>query len=104
MSYWTLQIIYHDKEKYPWYGVHEIFYNDDGSIYAYTEDAMDVTGETVEELKEYAQMIVNDINKAPILIQSEIVCTADKEEIDLSNIDTFKILDDLLGELNEDGQ
>lgn len=73
MSHWNCRIICHDKDEYPWYGVHEVFYNNDGSIYGYTESAIDITGDTEKEVKKYARMIMRDINKSPILIESEIV-------------------------------
>ena len=77
MSHWNIRIIHHDKDEHPWFGVHEVFYNDDQSIYAYTTEAIDISGETEEDVKEYVRMIVKDIESSPILNQSEIVIVDD---------------------------
>ena len=79
MATWNLRIIYHDSDKYPWYGVHEVFYNENGEIMYYTIDTMDITGESEEELKKYVDLIQKDINRSPILVQSQIVCVGDGE-------------------------
>lgn len=103
MSTWNMRIIYHDKDEHPWYGVHEVFYNEDKSIWSYTLDAVDITGETEEELKKYLGMVVNDINRAPILIESEIHCTADNEELDPNNHEWVDF-DDLITTGFEEGK
>ena len=77
---WNCRIIYHDKDKYPWFGVHEVYYNQNGGIYAYTIEAMDLTGETEGELKEYIDMIQRDVNRSPILVQSEIILPVDPDD------------------------
>ena len=74
MATWNLRIIYHDSDKYPWYGVHEVFYNENLEITNYTINSVDISGESEEEVKNYINMIQKDINRAPILIKSEIVC------------------------------
>jgi hypothetical protein len=79
---WNCRIIYHDKDKYPWFGVHEVYYNAEGEIYTYTIEAMDLTGETEAELKEYIDMIQRDVNRAPILIQSEVILPVDPNDDD----------------------
>lgn len=79
MSHWNIRIIHHDKSELHWFGVHEVFYNDDDSIYAYTKDAIDISGETEEDVKNYVQMIVIDINRFPVLKESEIVFVNDEE-------------------------
>ena len=77
MSTWNLRIIHYDKREPSGYGVHEVFYNEDGTVFDYTENPIDITGETIEDVKKYAQMIVDDINKSPVLVQSEIVIIHD---------------------------
>ena len=77
---WNCRIIYHDKDEYPWFGVHEVYYNQEGCIYTYTIEAMDLTGETEGELKEYIDMIQRDVNRSPILIQSEIILPVEPDD------------------------
>ena len=79
MTAWNLRIIYHDKEEYPWYGVHEVFYSKNNEIMYYTINAVDITGETTKKLRDYVDLIQKDINRAPILVESEIVCVGDEE-------------------------
>ena len=69
---WNNRIIKHEKNGTIWYGVHEVFYNKDGSIYGYTEDAITIIGETEEETVEQAEQILRDIKDTPVLVASEI--------------------------------
>lgn len=80
---WNFRIIFHDTDEYTWYGVHEVYYNQNDGIYAYTKEAMDLTNETEKELKEYIDMIQRDVNRSPILVQSEIILP---EEPDNENL------------------
>jgi hypothetical protein len=79
---WNFRILYHDKDEYPWYGVHEVFYNEDGNIYTYTENAMDLIGETEEYVKSYVDMVQKDINRLPILVESEIILAEPDYELE----------------------
>jgi hypothetical protein len=73
MSPWNFRIIFHDADDYPWYGVHEVYYNQNDTIYAYTKEAMDLTNETEKELREYINMVQRDVNRNTILVESKIV-------------------------------
>ena len=77
---WNNRIIKHEKNGTIWYGVHEVFYNKDGSIYAYTEDAITIIGETEEETIEQVEQILRDIKDTPVLVASEIECKDYEEE------------------------
>lgn len=74
---WNYRIIrnvvtFGDK-KYPRYSVHEVFYNDDGSIMTCTQDPEelcwtdDTDIEALENLKECIKTIARDIEKHPVL-------------------------------------
>lgn len=80
MSYWNLRVV---KETLPdgedFYSVREVFYNDDDTIYAYTEDPVDISGGSIEELREYTKWILNCLDK-PILIDNEVEFVEKKEE------------------------
>ena len=69
---WNNRTIKHEKNKTTWYSVHEVFYNKDGSIYAYTEDPITIVGETEEEAVEQAEQILRDIKDMPVLVASEL--------------------------------
>ena len=69
---WNNRVIKHEKDGATWYSVHEVFYNEDGSIYAYTDDAIAIIGETEEEAVECAEQILRDIKDTPVLVASEI--------------------------------
>ena len=74
------RIIKQEKDGVTWYSVHEVFYNKDGSIYAYTEDAITIIGETEEETIGQAEQILRDIKDTPVLAASEIEFKEYEEE------------------------
>ena len=69
---WNNRVIKHEKDGATWYSVHEVFYNEDGSIYAYTDDAITIIGETEGETIEQVEQILRDIKDTPVLVASEI--------------------------------
>jgi len=69
---WNNRIIKHEKDGTVWYSVHEVMYNDDGTIWSYTEDPITIVGETEEETIEQVEQILRDIKDAPVLVASEI--------------------------------
>ena len=69
---WNNRIIKHEKGGVTWYSVHEVFYNEDGSIYARTEDAITIIGETEEETIEQVEQILRDIKDTLVIDASEI--------------------------------
>ena len=72
MSHWNHRVV---KEKLEdgtdWYSVREVFYNDDNTIYVYTREPINISGESIEELKEYVQWILDCLDK-DILIDGEV--------------------------------
>ena len=69
---WNNRIIKHEKNGTIWYGVHEVFYNKDGSIYAYTEDPITIVGETKSETIGQVEQILRDIKDTLVIDASEI--------------------------------
>lgn len=59
------------------YGIHEVFYNEKGEIYAYTEDPIDLACETLDALKEYATWCLKACEQ-PVLIDGEVVFAKDE--------------------------
>jgi len=72
MSYWNHRVV---KQKLQdgtdWFSVREIFYNDDDSIYAYTEKPVDISGESIEAMRVYCQWILHCLDKE-ILVDGDI--------------------------------
>jgi len=69
-----------------WYSVREVFYNDDGTIYAYTENPVNISGESIEDLREYIQWILHCTSE-PMLIDGEVEFVDhydDNEDFDLT--------------------
>ena len=72
MGHWNHRVIQETlKNGDNWFSVREVYYNDDGSIYAYTEEASKADGETIEGVKEYLKWCLNALDK-PILIDGEV--------------------------------
>jgi len=75
MSSWNYRIIYWDKEEYPYYSLHEVYYDKDGNIISYTLEPIEfVTDEEngSDDLIGSIQMALNDVNKYPVLYQSNL--------------------------------
>jgi hypothetical protein len=72
MSCWNHRVV---KETLPngedWYTVREVYYNADGTIYAYTQEAVGISGYTIEELREYTQWVLAALDK-PVLVDGEV--------------------------------
>ena len=75
--HWNYRVIKHlatdpkntSDEEY--FGMYEVYYNEDGTIMSRTESAI-VIGDTFEELEEVLEMMMKDLTLGPILIESEI--------------------------------
>ena len=61
MSHWNHRVV---KSILPnglaWFSVREVFYNDKGEVNGYTKDPVDISGETVEDLKETTESCGRD--------------------------------------------
>ena len=71
MSHWNHRVLKETLNGEDWYSVREVFYNDDDSIYAYTEEPVDIAGESISALKEYVQWILDCLDK-DILVAGEV--------------------------------
>ena len=69
---WNNRIIKHEKDGNTWYSVHEVFYNEDGSIYAHTKDPITIVGETKSETIGQVEQILRDIKDTLVIDASEI--------------------------------
>jgi len=77
------------------YSIREVFYNDDGTIFGYTSEPIDLACETPEALREYINWCLAALDK-PFLIDGEVTFVdyaesefldEDEEEEDLTSDD-----------------
>ena len=61
----------HPPELITWLGIHEVHYDDRGSIISISEDPMGPSGETLEELKADMEYFLQAFNR-PVLRKEEI--------------------------------
>ena len=60
---WNHRVMRHITKYGAYYGVHEVYYDSEGKVDGYTIHPVSVAGESVEEIKEYLQMILNCLDK-----------------------------------------
>jgi len=84
MSYWNHRVVKETLNGVDWYTVRETYYNADGTIYAYTEDAADASGTSIEELREYLTWLLAALDE-PVLVDGEVKFV-DYEEDDSAGI------------------
>ncbi len=70
MSFWNHRVIHRYNEEHDshTYHIHEVYYDDDGSIEGWTEKAMEPFGETPAELREDIRHFIKAFQK-PILTE-----------------------------------
>lgn len=91
MSHWNHRVVKQALEEgTDWYSVREVFYNDDDTIYAYSEEPVDICGESIADLKEYTQWVLDCLDK-PILIDGEVKFVDYYKPCELCN-DTLQIV------------
>jgi len=62
MSHWHYQVMLHkDKSGEDYYAIHEYYEMDDGP--AWTENPVDVMGDSIEDLKKSLMCMLHDIDK-----------------------------------------
>lgn len=101
MSYWNHRVIQknYPEENYTEYSIREVFYNDDNTIYAYTENPMRLHGESIESLRKYLEWCLKALDQ-PVLIDGEVMFNdnGDNEE----DGDGFDNIDDFIKSLDEE--
>ena len=69
---WNYRVIKYDDADEVFFQIHEVYYNEDNEIEAYTEEPMVPFGETQEELIAELEMMINDAKKYPALSKKEL--------------------------------
>lgn len=74
ITFWRYQIINTGTTETPFYGVHEVYFNEKtGKIIMWTEDPVALDNyEDTEELRCDLEKILSDIKKQPILLESDL--------------------------------
>ena len=92
------------------YGLYEVMYNDDGEIFAHSEEP-ELVGESPEDLLETLKLMISDVKKHfsyffPIEVNEEKILELDKikfakpcEDYDKAEEITLEELDDILKDL-----
>tara|TARA_Y100000287_G_C14165579_1_gene327048 strand:+ start:674 stop:970 length:297 start_codon:yes stop_codon:yes gene_type:complete len=97
---WNHRIIRTVKDGTTSLGLYEVMYNDDGSILAHSEDAIDLSGyESAEDLKESLFLMVSDVEQH-VSGEKEIL-DADKIKF-VNNFDDDEFIEMDINDLLED--
>lgn len=56
-----------------WYGIHEVYYEEDGTIKFYSTDSIHPHGETEKELQKDLEMMQESFNKAVLPYNDNII-------------------------------
>ena len=68
---WDYRVVKHKIKDEVCYGIREVFYNDDKSIYAMTKEDMSPFGNDIDELQSDLVMMLHALTE-PILVDGEI--------------------------------
>jgi len=96
---WNYRII-KDKNNY---GLYEVMYNDDGEIFAHSEEP-EIVGEDPKDLLDILELMIHDVNKH--IIDGKEILEVDKikfgkpcEDYEKGEVITMEELDDILKDL-----
>ena len=69
---WNLRVVKQIfDDEIDWFSIREVFYNKNGDITGYTEDPVDICGESIDELLGYLHWCLNCLDK-PILEDGKV--------------------------------
>jgi hypothetical protein len=69
---WNYRIIKHDTAKRNHFAIHEVFYDDKGKITNWTEQPIDIMGESKADIKRLLKQMTLDI-ETPILSETDLL-------------------------------
>ena len=85
------------------YGLYEVMYNDDGEIFAHSEEP-EIVGEDPKDLLDTLELMISDVNKH--IIDGKEILDIDKikfakpcEDYEKGEVITMEELDDILNDL-----
>ncbi len=72
MSNWNYRVVKSKLDNCEdWYGMHEVYYDDEGNINAISEDAISIEGESLKDLGKILEWMSSAMHK-PVLNEDEI--------------------------------
>ena len=74
MAYWNHRVVKRIVGGYPEYGIHEVYYNDDGSIQGYTDRPVSVASSELGDLRVTLERMLACLEKE-VLIDGEVQFT-----------------------------
>lgn len=69
---WDYRIIHHDKDKNPYFVIHEVFYDEHGKVTNWTSNSIDVSGEGQMAVIKTLKQMLEDTAKTEILLESQL--------------------------------
>ena len=105
--FWDFRIIKHDTIKPAYFAVHEVYYDDNHQVEAWTEDPIDIVGESKKEILNDIENVFTDI-KQPILIESELLRKLQNIKLkskagEITNLKSYSDAADFFDDLKKDG-
>jgi hypothetical protein len=103
MGHWNHRVVKNVfDDGYEQYSIREVFYNDAGEIYAYTENPVDLACETLDGLREYIRWCLKALDN-PILEEGKVKFVKDDfsdiTEEDLKEAGVTENIEEILREL-----
>jgi hypothetical protein len=68
---WNYRVVKITEDDDDYFAIHEVYYNEDGSIRVMTESPVPVGGESVDSLRSSLQMMMSCLDK-DVLVENEI--------------------------------
>ena len=85
-AYWNNRIVKHGQDGGIWYGLHEVFYDDNDEPEAYTLEPIAIVGDSVKDVEGQLAMIMKDLKSHPPLDSNQISTKANSMHPDAKMI------------------
>jgi hypothetical protein len=77
-GFWNHRVIEKTTEYGAWYAIHECHYYQDGTLYACTTEPVDVSGESIQELRQTLEWMLSCLDK-PVVKWTDIPSPKEEE-------------------------
>ena len=81
LSHWNYRILKHNDKTGTWFGLHEVYYNEDGSINSYTQDAI-AFGDSPQEVRNVLRQMLDDAESRSVRVAPFHKDTNESKETD----------------------
>lgn len=75
IAYWHYRLILHDQDSKPWYGLHEVYYDQENNITGWTENPVRFTCDAEEGIEGVTHALANAVHDVTLrqpLVLSEL--------------------------------